>query len=84
MPFYYIDYALAQIVAFQFWMKNEKNKEETWKDYSNLCKIGGSKSFLEIVKSGNLENPFEESTIKKISDYLDSYISSINDEQLDK
>jgi len=84
VPFYYIDYALAQIVAFQFWMKNEKNKEETWKDYSNLCKIGGSKSFLEIVKSGNLENPFEESTIKKISDYLDSYISSINDEQLDK
>ncbi len=84
VPFYYIDYALAQIVAFQFWMKNEKDKEKTWEDYSNLCKIGGSKSFLEIVKSGNLENPFEESSIKKISDFIDNYISSIDDEKLDR
>ena len=84
VPFYYIDYALAQIVAFQFWMKNEKDRKAAWNDYNNLCKIGGSKSFLEIIKNGNLENPFEEMTIKKITEFLDSYVSSINDIDIDK
>lgn len=84
VPFYYIDYALAQIVAFQFWMKNEKDQATALYDYNNLCKIGGSKSFLEILKAGNLENPFEEATIKKVSEFVDSYISSIDDKKLDK
>ncbi len=83
VPFYYIDYALAQIVAFQFWMKNEKDRKAAWDDYNQLCKIGGSKSFLNIIKSGNLLNPFEDSTIKKISEYLYDYISSIDDRKLD-
>lgn len=84
VPFYYIDYALAQIVAFQFWMKNEKNNKKAWEDYYNLCKIGGSKSFIDIINSGNLENPFEESTIKNISIFLENYLETINDEELDR
>lgn len=84
VPFYYIDYALAQIVALQFWMKNEKNRRQAWEDYYNLCKIGGSKSFVEIIESGNLLNPFEEKTIKSISEFVDDYISSVDDIKLDK
>ena len=75
-PFYYIDYTLAQVCDFQFWMKSRENREIAWKDYLNLCKLGGSKPFFELMKSANLKNPFEEGTlafvIPKIKEYLDN------------
>jgi oligoendopeptidase, M3 family len=75
-PFYYIDYTLAQVCAFQFWIKSKENREKAWQDYLNLCKLGGSKPFFELMKSANLKNPFEEGTlafvIPKIKEYLDN------------
>ena len=75
-PFYYIDYTLAQVCAFQFWIKSREDREKAWQDYLNLCKLGGSKSFFELMKSANLKNPFEEgilaAVIPKIKEYLDS------------
>ena len=67
MPFYYIDYCLAQICAFQFWLKDRTDHEKAWADYVELCRAGGSKSFLELVKLAGLENPFREGIMEKIA-----------------
>ena len=79
-PFYYIDYTLAQVCAFQFLIKANENREEAWKDYLNLCQLGGSKSFFELMKSANLKNPFKDGTLKavvlKIKEYLDKFDDS--------
>ena len=53
-PFYYIDYVLAQICAFQFLKKMEEDRISGWEDYLRICKVGGTQSFLQIVKTGNL------------------------------
>jgi len=50
MPFYYIDYVLAQICAFQFWLRDRNNHDSAWNDYVELCKAGGSKPFLRIYE----------------------------------
>lgn len=62
--FYYIDYTLAQNCAHQFWVKDHENHEVAWRDYYNLCKAGGSKSFLDLLKVANLRNPFVDGTVK--------------------
>ena len=67
MPFYYIDYCLAQICAFQFWLRDEQDHESAWKDYVQLCRAGGSRSFLELVQLAGLENPFEDGIMEKIA-----------------
>lgn len=67
MPFYYIDYCLAQICALQFWLKDESDHESAWSDYLTLCRAGGSKSFLELVELSGLENPFEPGIIERIA-----------------
>ena len=76
-PFYYIDYCLAQICAFQFWKKSLENREAALEDYLRLCKAGGSKSFLELVKVANLISPFEdgclESFVGAIENWLDNF-----------
>lgn len=81
-PFYYIDYTLAQICAYQYWIKFNEDREKAWEDYNNICKVGGSQSFLEIVTTGNLKSPFEENTIKTVSSNIKSYLDNIDDSKL--
>jgi M3 family oligoendopeptidase len=76
VPFYYIDYALAQICAFQFWRMNSENHDKAWKNYVDICSIGGSVSFLEIVRRADLESPFEQGAFDKVVDYLKEWLTS--------
>lgn len=78
-PFYYIDYTLAQLCAFQFWKKSLDNREEAWKDYLALCTLGGSMSFLNLIKSAKLVSPFEDGSIKSIVDPVEKWIDGIDD-----
>ncbi|MEM6264830.1 MAG: M3 family oligoendopeptidase [Bacteroidota bacterium] len=84
MPFYYIDYVLAQICAFQFWEMSMTNREETFNTYVELCKQGGSKPFLELVKHTGLASPFEASTISQVTDHIRKYLSTVNVAELSK
>lgn len=67
LPFYYIDYALAQICALQFWQKAERDRDAALKDYLAICDIGGSKSFTEILEIGNLRSPFDPDVIRDVA-----------------
>lgn len=82
VPFYYIDYTLAQICAFQFWKKANDNREEAWNDYLTLCKAGGSKSFVDLVKLANLKSPFEDGCVKWVIDDIESWLNTIDDTKL--
>lgn len=73
-PFYYVDYVLAQICAFQFLKKMEKSRKEGWEDYLKICKVGGTRSFLQIVKTGNLISPFDDNCIEFIINNLEMNI----------
>lgn len=64
-PFYYIDYTLAQVVAFQFLAEDFKNHEKAWKKYVKLCKLGGSLPFTGLLNKVHLRNPFEEGNVRK-------------------
>ena len=81
-PFYYIDYTLAQVCAFQFWIKSRENREKAWQDYLNLCKLGGSKPFFELMKSANLKNPFEEGTLAFVIPKIKEYFDNVDDMNL--
>ncbi len=78
-PFYYIDYTLAQICAYQYWIKFNEDRNSTWKDYLKLCNAGGSKPFLELVEYGNLESPFNKETVENISTPINDWLSGIDD-----
>lgn len=64
-PFYYINYTLTTMGAMEFKTKDRKNHEDAWKDYLNLCKCGGSMSYLETLRYAHLMNPFEQGTVEK-------------------
>jgi oligoendopeptidase F len=79
-PFYYIDYTLAQVCALQFWRRTQVEQDPTaWADYLAICKIGGTKSFLNIVATANLKSPFEEGALAGTVAAAENYLNSIDD-----
>jgi M3 family oligoendopeptidase len=77
-PFYYIDYTLAQVCAIQYWDKFKEDRGSAWPDYLKLCKAGGSAPFLELVKIGGLESPFDPGVLEKTVEPVKEWLSKID------
>jgi len=78
-PFYYIDYCLAQISAFEFWRKANANREKTMTDYIKLCKVGGSQSYTELLKVPKLGSPFIEECFEQNVTYVEDWLDKVDD-----
>lgn len=82
-PFYYIDYTLAQVCAFQFWYRFIVAKDETaWQDYLAICQVGGTKTFLEILSLAHLRSPFEKGALDDTLSAVDQFLANIPESQL--
>ncbi|HET7579347.1 MAG TPA: M3 family oligoendopeptidase [Bacillales bacterium] len=81
-PFYYIDYTLAQVCAFQFWKKVQEDRDAAWKDYDRLCRKGGSQSFTSLVEVAGLISPFEDGCVQSVIGDIESYLDSVEDTEL--
>ncbi len=81
-PFYYIDYTLAQICALQFFKRAQDNDPKMWTDYLNLCHVGGTQSFLGLVKTANLISPFEAGCVASVTGLVEKTLDAISDDSL--
>ena len=79
-PFYYINYTLTTMGAMEFKKKYAEDKNAAWQDYLNLCKVGGSRSYLETLRYANLSVPFEEGAVERACGYAGQILL----EQIDK
>ena len=77
-PFYYIDYTLAQVCAFQFFKRSSEDFEGAWKDYLHICDIGGSLPFNKIVEAAHLKSPFKDGTLKDVMAFIVDYLEQID------
>lgn len=76
-PFYYIDYALAEISALQFINKIEIDYAKALNDYLGICNTGGLFSFLELLQKANLKSPFEENTIQLLVEEIRERLNTL-------
>jgi M3 family oligoendopeptidase len=66
MPFYYIDYCLAQTVALQFWALIQADLADAWRHYLAYTEQGGSRVFTELLKNAGLQSPFDEACLRGV------------------
>ena len=66
VPFYYIDYCLAQTVALSFWAMIQKDLKDAWAHYIAYTEQGGSVTFTELLKNAGLDSPFEETCLRTV------------------
>lgn len=76
-PLYYIDYCMAQTVAFQFFAESLKDWQTAFNKYLAFVEGAGTKTFEELVLSADLLLPYEEGVLedvaKTITDYLEKF-----------
>ncbi len=66
MPFYYIDYAIAETGAMQLALIDAGDHENALDIYMNLCRIGGTMSVLSIFESAGLRSPFDADVMRDL------------------
>ena len=65
-PFYFIDYAMAQLGAFEFYAQMRVDRKAAWENYCKLCQVGGSAGYLEVIERHNLRNTLQDGSVKEI------------------
>ena len=65
-PLYYIDYCMAQTVAFQLWTLSLQDREAAWKKYLAFVDQAGTRTFADLCRSAGLRVPYEEGCIKAV------------------
>ena len=74
VPLYYIDYCMAQTVAFQFWNLSRENYAEAWKRYMTFVDKAGTATFAELVESDGLKVPYHAGCIKEIGESISRWL----------
>jgi M3 family oligoendopeptidase len=66
IPFYYIDYCLAQTCALQMWHAANTDREGTMARYRTLCGLGGSMPFTDLIDAVGISNPFKDGCLAEV------------------
>ena len=59
VPFYYVEYGIAQLGALQLWQTHRKNPEKALKDYSNAMELGNTKTLPDLFAAAELKLGFD-------------------------
>ena len=78
MPFYYIDYCLAQTVALGFWAMIQKDPQDAWNRYMAYTLQGGSRTFVDLLKHAGLKTPFDEACLKDICEAAKTWLDNFD------
>ena len=74
MPFYYIDYCLAQTVALQFWALIQKDPKQAWEKYEAYTALGGSMTFTDLLRTSALDTPFDPVCLRDVCLAADAWL----------
>jgi oligoendopeptidase F len=70
VPFYYIEYGIAQLGAIGLWMQYKQNPQVALQNYMNALSLGGTKTLPELYKAAGLEFNLTPAYIKQLMDFV--------------
>jgi oligoendopeptidase F len=70
VPFYYIEYGIAQLGAIGLWKQYKENKEAAIANYLSGLSLGGTRTLPELYSAAGLSFDFSPSTIKELMDLV--------------
>ncbi len=77
-PLYYIDYCMAQTVAFQFFAESLKDYAAALNKYLAFVNGAGTKTFEGLVKGANMNLPYEKGCLKSTAKTIVNWLSEFN------
>ena len=66
IPFYYIEYGIAQLGALQVWANSKRDKAKALADYKKSLALGGSRPLPELFSAAGCKFQSDAATIKPL------------------
>jgi oligoendopeptidase F len=79
VPFYYIEYAIAQLGALAVWRNYCQNPAHALDQYLNALSIGYTKPIKEIYTTAGIEFNFSKAYIQELMDFLAQKIKELEE-----
>ncbi|MBX2904850.1 MAG: M3 family oligoendopeptidase [Taibaiella sp.] len=70
VPFYYIEYGIAQLGAIAMWRQYRQNREQALTNYSNALALGYTKTLKELYETAGIRFDFSPSYIKELAAFV--------------
>ncbi len=77
VPFYYIEYGMAQLGAIAVWRNYKKDPSKALKEYEAALRLGYTKSIPEIYKTAGIEFNFSSAYVKELAEFVKSELDKL-------
>ena len=78
VPFYYIEYGMAQLGAIAMWREYKKFGEKSLDNYMKALKLGYTKSISEIYETAGIKFDFSQGYVKELADFIREELEKLN------
>ncbi len=77
VPFYYIEYGMAQLGAIAVWKNYKENPEKGLQQYLDALKLGYTKTIKEIYETAGIQFDFSAGYVKELAAFVKSELDKI-------
>jgi oligoendopeptidase F len=78
VPFYYIEYGIAQLGALGIWKNSQSNYNKAISDYKNALALGYSKSIVEIYNTAGVTFDFSSKNISSLAQFVSNELKKLD------
>jgi oligoendopeptidase F len=71
VPFYYIEYGIAQLGAIGMWMQYKQNKQQALDNYCSALSLGGTRTLPQLFETAGLQFDFSPGKIKGLMAFVE-------------
>lgn len=77
VPFYYIEYGIAQLGAIGMWMQYKQNPQQALDNYCSALSLGGTKTLPQLFETAGLKFDFSPDKIKVLMEFVKTEMDKI-------
>ena len=78
VPFYYVEYGIAQLGALQLWKTQRKDQQKALTDYSNAMRLGNTKTLPELFTAADIKLGFGEQHLSSLIQEVRTAMSELS------
>lgn len=77
VPFYYIEYGMAQLGAIAMWRNYKQNPTKTMQQYKEALALGYTKSIPEVYEAAGVKFDFSEEYVSELASFVKEELKAL-------
>jgi oligoendopeptidase F len=77
VPFYYIEYGIAQLGAIGLWKQYKENKQQAIENYTKALSLGGTRTLPELYEAAGLKFSFSPDYISELMLFVHQELETV-------